>query len=199
MKKAFYVVLVFVCITLMVGLLSGCDHDDTTQFVMADISEITFEELLAPPYVTPDVWSFVDLWWLECNGENLDHTRAEEKLYLEIEEGLREILKGETLYTYIPEGKVRNYDKHVKELLWEQEYSLYLQIAAGIVGSVQELEDTLVPSHVRLYCLDGSRCYLTIGYHKGTIIKSNHYVFYTEDTALIEELFLFAESLLEAA
>lgn len=177
-------------------LLFGCDHEDTTEFVMADTSEITFEELLSPPYVTPDVWSFVNSWHLECNGESLDPTRAEEKLYLEIEEGLREILKDATLHTYIPEGKVRNYDKHIKELLWEQERLLYLQMAAGGTRSVQE--DTLVPSHIRLYCLDESRCYLTIGYHKGTVIKSNHYVFYTEDAALIDELFLFAESLLEA-
>lgn len=176
-------------------LLFGCDHEDTTEYVIADVSEITFEELLSPPYVTPDAWSFANSWWLECGGESLSPTRAEEKLYLEIEEGLREILKGETLYTYIPEGKVRNYDKHVKELLWEQEDRLlYLQMGA----SVHVAEDTLVPSHVRLYCLDESRCYLTIGYHKGTIIKSNHYVLYTEDAALIEELFLFAESLLEA-
>ena len=178
-------------------LLFGCDHEDTTEFVMADTSEITFEELLSPPYVTPDAWSFANSWWLECGGENLDPTRAEEKLYLEIEKGLREILKGETLYTYIPEGKVRNYDKHVKELLWEQEERLlYLQMGASV--HIAEQEDTLVPSHVRLYCLDESRCYLTVGYHKGTIIKSNHYVFYTEDAALVEELFLFAESLLEA-
>ena len=85
----------------------------------------------------------------------------------------------------------------MKELLWEQEERLlYLQMGASV--HIAEQENTLVPSHVRLYCLDESRCYLTIGYHKGTIIKSNHYVFYTEDAALIEELFLFAESLLEA-
>lgn len=189
-------VTVLTVIVLLV-LLSGCDHEDTTEFVIADVSTITFEELLSPPYVTPDAWSFANSWWLECGGENLDPTRAEEKLYLEIEKGLREILKGETLYTYIPEGKVRNYDKHVKELLWEQEDRLlYLQMGASV--HIAEQADTLVPSHVRLYCLDESRCYLTIGYHKGTIIKSNHYVFYTEDAALIEELFVFAESLLEA-
>ena len=86
MKKLFYVGLVLVCITLTVGLLSRCDHDDTTEFVIADVSEITFEELLSPPYVTPDAWSFANSWWLECGGKNLDPTRAEEKLYLEIEE-----------------------------------------------------------------------------------------------------------------
>ena len=194
MKKLFYVVLVLVCITLAVGLLSRCDHEDTEEFVIADVSEITFEELLSPPYVTSDAWSFANSWWLECGGESLYPTHAEEKLYLEIEEGLREILKGEMLHTYIPEGKVRNYDKHVKELLWEKEDRLlYLQMGA----SVHVAEDTLVPSHVRLYCLDESRCYLTIGYHKGTIIKSNHYVFYTDDPTLINELFLFVESLLE--
>lgn len=196
MKKLFNAVLVLVCVTLIVGLFSGCDHEDTTEFVMAETAEITFEELLSPPYVTPDVWSFIDFWEIKCNGKSLYPANAEKDLYLEIEEGLREILKDATLHAYIPEGKVRNYDKHIKELLWEQEYSLYLQIAAGIVGSVQVQEDTLVPSHVRLYCLDGSRCYLTIGYHKGTIIKSNHYVFYTDDPALINELFLFAESFL---
>ena len=196
MKKAFYVVLVFVCITLMVGLLSGCDHDDTTQFVMADISEISFEELLSPPYVTLEKWSFVDSWGIECNGKSLDPINAEEDLYLEITEGLREILKDETLYTYVPEGKVRNYDKHVKELLWEQEYLMRLRMGAAIIGSVQVQADDLVPNSVWLYCLDGSRCYLTIGYQKGTVIKRNHYVFYTDDPALINELFLFAEGFL---
>jgi len=201
MKKKTLVtwIVVILCLVLIVVLLQQCNHDDQTEFALADVSEITFEELLAPPYVTMDEWSFVDMWQLECNGEYSDPIIAEEDLYIEIAEGLRENLKGETLHTYIPEGKVRNYDKHVRELLWEHEgdYPLHLQLSAGILYSGVEVgEEDLVPTMVRLYSLDGSRCYLTIGYSKGTIMKRNHYVFYTDDPQVIGKLFDFAEAMI---
>ena len=195
-KKILYVAIALFCMVLLVVLLQQCNHEDLTEFVIAEVSEITYDELLSPPYAAEGTWSFVDLWNIECNGNYLDPTLAENNLYIEIADGLREILHGEVLHTYIPQEKIRSYDKHVKELLWETENRLlFLQIAAGTLSSMGNNEYDLKPTLVRIYAFDDIRCYLTIGYRNDLEINANHYVFYTEDPELVEELFTFAETM----
>ena len=196
-KKVICVISILLCILLLVVLLQQCGHEDSINFTKPDVSEITYEELLSPPYVVEGVWSFVDLWQLECNGEGIYPENAEENLYIEIAEGLLEVLKGETLYAYLPDVNERAYDKHVKELLWNHDkIPLYLQISAGTLPPLTCDDYDVKPTLVNLYSFDGERCYLTIGYRNNIEIKGNYYVFYTDDSNLVKELFSFADSMI---
>lgn len=52
MKKKTLIVwiIVLLCLVGLVVLLQQCNHENFTTFKMEDVSEITFEELLSPPY-----------------------------------------------------------------------------------------------------------------------------------------------------
>ena len=191
-------IVVLLCMIGLVVLLQQCNHEDLTTFKMADVSEITFEELLSPPYVTMDQWSFLDVWTVDSHGVKSDHTLAEDGFYLEMAEDLRKILEGVMLHTYVPEENVRNYDKHVKELLWENDYyPIKLQMTAGVLSPVERSEGNLEPRFVRLYGLDGSRYYLTIGYSDGIEPDITAYVFYIDDPIAISQLAAFTYRIVE--
>lgn len=198
MKKIKILLLVFVCVLALTIVLQQCDHEDTITFVKADAAEVTFEELLAPPYAAEGIWSFVDTWRLECNGQYLDDVTGKEDLYIALADGLREVLQGETLHAYLPDVKDRAYDKHVKDLLWDQEdIPLFFQISAGILPTVRDNDTDVIPTMVNLYSLDGKRCYLTIGYRNNIEITGTYYVYYTDDPELVEALFSFAEQMVQ--
>ena len=191
-------IIVLLCIVGVIVLLQQCNHEDLTTFEMADVSEITFEELLTAPYVTIDQWSFVNMWQVDSHGVISDQTHAEDGFYLEMAEEFREILKDVTLHTYMPEENARNYDKHVKELLWENDYyPIKLQMSAGVLSPVERSKDMLEPRFVRLYGLDGSRYYLTIGYSDGIEPEITAYAFYIDDPIAISQLAAFTYRIVE--
>ena len=70
-KSLITVLIVLLCLAGLVLLLQQCGHEDLTTFQMAEVSEITLEELLSPPYITVENWSFVDLWTAKCHTPNL--------------------------------------------------------------------------------------------------------------------------------
>lgn len=195
-KKIACIFLLLFIIILLLWLVFANDHEDSTHFVIPDSSSVTFEELISFPYVTDGVWSFISLK-TRLNGKFVYSSNInQDSECIQLLDELKEILDQVPLYTYVPEEKVRNYDKHVKDLLWEKEGKpLYIQIAAGTLAPLKINPGDISPTHVRIYSLDGSRCYLTIGYRKETEIDSTHYVFYTDDPVIVEALFGFAESL----
>lgn len=198
-KKALHMaIFILALLLLFVVWMRACDHEDLEHYSRAEVSEITFEELISAPYVKEGVWSFVDMWRLYCRGDYSDPILGEEGLYQEIAAGLQTALAGETLYTYVPQEKVRDYDKHIEELLsgYGDDVPLFLQLSAGSLPPLEIAEGDVSPTLVRLYCLDEHRCYLTIGYRAEGDLESTHYVFYTEDPAVVEELFLLAQDIL---
>ena len=198
-KKALYMaIFILVLLLLFVVWMHACDHEDLEHYTQAEVSEITFEALLCAPYVKEGVWSFVDMWSLICRGDYSDSILGEEDLYEEIAVGLQTVLEGETLHAYAPPVKVRDYDKHIEELLsgYGEDVPLFLQLSAGSLPPLEITEGDVAPTHVRLYCLDEQRCYLTIGYRAEGYLESTHYVFYTEEPAVVENLFRFAQDIL---
>jgi len=184
--------IVILCIVGLVVLLQQCDHEDLTTFEMADISESTFEELLSLPYVTMDEWSFVDLWTARCGGQSADASMAEKGSAKKIGKDLRELLEGVTLHTYEPEEKVKNYDTHVKELLWERnDCHTYLQLVAAHDPNTPLSDDDLTLHMVHLYIFDASQGYLTISYRTGSEPESKAYVFSINDPITISQLVSF--------
>ena len=195
MKKKTLIVwiIVLLCILGVIVLLQQCNHEDLTTFEMADVSEITFEELLTAPYTTVEDWSFADLWTVRCGGQSTDASLAEKGYAEKIGEGLRETLKGVTLCTYVPEEKVRNYDAHVKELLWEQDdCHTYLQLVAACDPNTPLDDDDLTLHMLHLYIFDASQGYLTISYRTGAEPESKAYVFSINDPITISQLVSFA-------
>ena len=191
-------IIVLLSVFLLVVLLQRCNHEDLTTFEMADVSEITFEELLSPPYVTMEQWSFLDMWTVDSHGVISDQTHAEDGSYLEMADEFREILQGVTLHTYVPEEKMRNYDKHVKELLWEKDmYPVKVEMTTGLLSPAEKAKDNLAPRFVRLYGLDGSRYYLTIGYSDGIEPDITAYAFYIDDPIAISQLCAFSHRIVE--
>lgn len=191
MKKKTLIVwiIVLLCILGVIVLLQQCNHEDLTTFEMADVSEITFEELLTDPYTTVEDWSFVDLWTVRCGGQSTDASLAEKGYAEKIGEGLRETLKGVTLCTYVPEEKVRNYDAHVKEVLWEQDdCHTYLQLVAACDPNTPLDDDDLTLHMLHLYIFDASQGYLTISYRTGAEPESKAYVFSINDPITISQL-----------
>ena len=199
MKKTILIFLVLMLLILLPLLFAQCsNHDETHEFVIADVSEITFEALLSPPYTVEGVWSFIDKWTLSYNGVASDSISGEEGLYKEIAAGLQEILKGKVLHTYIPQKNIKNYDKHVRELLWEHEETIpmYLQLSAGTLPTLTCDDYDITPTLVNLYAFDSNRCYITVGYRNNIEIKGTYYVFYTEEPAVIAELFDFTQAMI---
>lgn len=188
-KRLITWIVVLLCIVGGILLLQQCDHEDLTTFAMADISEITFEELLSTPYVTVDQWSFADLWTARCGGQSADSSIAEKGSAEKIGEDLRELLEGVTLHTYAPEEKVKNYDTHVKELLWERsDCHTYLQLMAAHDPNTPLSDDDLTLHMVHLYIFDASQGYLTISYRTGSEPESKAYVFFINDPITISQL-----------
>ena len=186
-------IIVLLCLVGLIVLLQQCNHEDLTTFKMADVSEITFEELLSSPYVTMDQWSFVDLWTVRCGGQSADASIAEMGSAEKIGVDLRELLKGVTLHTYAPEEKVRNYDTHVKELLWERnDCHTYLQLVAACDPNTPLNDDDLTLHMLHLYILDASQGYLTISYRTGAEPESKAYVFSINDPVTISQLVSYA-------
>lgn len=191
-KRLITWIIVLLCIVGGILLLQQCDHEDLTTFAMADISEITFEELLVPPYVTVDQWPFADLWTARCGGQSADSSIAEKGSAERIGEDLRELLEGVTLHTYAPEEKVKNYDTHVKELLWERnDCHTYLQLVAAHDPNTPISDDDLTLHMVHLYIFDASQGYLTISYRTGSEPESKAYVFSINDPITISQLVSF--------
>lgn len=94
MKKKTLVIwtIVILCLVGILFLLRQRDHEDLTTFQMAEVSEITLEELLSPPYVTVENWSFADLWTVTCGGQSADASMAEKGSAGEIGKDLRVLL-----------------------------------------------------------------------------------------------------------
>lgn len=186
-----------ICLALLVVVLQQWGHEDLTTFVQPDDSEVTFEELLSAPYVTEGVWEFVDLWQIEVDGVTAEANMENKNLHMGIQQSLRDILRDVPLSSYIPEETVRNYDKHVKALLWETEETpaLYLQLAAGrdLTNPIQEGDVSLNLLH--LYSFDGIRTYLTVGYRTEPELESPTYVFYTDDPQVSADLFAFVREM----
>ena len=192
-KSLITVLIVLLCLAGIVLLLQQCGHEDLTTFQMADVSEITLEELLSQPYITVDNWSFVDLWTVKCGGQSADASMAAKGSGGKIGQDLRELLKDVTLQTYAPEEKARNYDAYVKELLWEREdYHTTLQLTAGYDTGTALGDDDLTLSMLRQYILDASKGYLTISYRTGAEPESSAYVFTIDDPVVISDLVSFA-------
>ena len=183
---------VLLSLVLLVVLLQQCNHEDLITFELPEVSEITLEELLSPPYVTMDKWTFLNRWWVDSHGVKTTEEYAEDDFYLQMAEEFCEILEGVTLHTYVPEEKVRNYDKHVKELLWENDYyPIKVRMTTGVLRNVDRQEDNREPRFVRLYGLDGSRYYLTIGYGDGINPEITAHAFYIDDPIAISQLAAF--------
>lgn len=192
-KSLITVLIVLLCLAGIVLLLQQCGHEDLTTFQMADVSEITLEELLSQPYITVDNWSFVDLWTVKCGGQSADASIAAKGSGGKIGQDLRELLKDVTLQTYAPEEKARNYDACMKEFLWEREdYHTTLQLTAGYDTGTALGDDDLTLSMLRLYILDASKGYLTVSYRTGGEPESSAYVFTIDDPVLISDLVSFA-------
>lgn len=199
-QKIILVIVLAVLILLIVFLLYGNDHEDLTDYTVPEVSQITFEELIAEPYVTQGVWDFVR-YDLQYQGNSVSGDLSENEDCKIIAQELRQVLKDEPLYTYAGQGNGADYDRQIEEQLGEkkEDMLLYVQLGAGTLPPLSIEKGDIAPTHVRLYALDQSRCYLTIGYRAEGELRSTHYVFYTDDPVLIEELFCFAEQNIEYA
>lgn len=196
-KSLITVLIVLLCLAGLVLLLQQCGHEDLTTFQMAEVSEITLEELLSPPYITVENWSFVDLWTAKCGGQSADASMAAKGSGGKIGQDLRELLNDVTLQTYTPNMKARNYDAHVKELLWEREdYHTSLQLTAGYDTGTALGDDDLLLSMLRLYILDDSKGYLTVSYRTGAEPESSAYIFTIDDPVTISDLVSFAAQII---
>lgn len=186
---------ILVCFTALIVLLQY-NHMDQLTYTMADVSEITFEELLSPPYVTVDDWSFVDQWSVRCGGQSTDSRIASKGSVQKLWVGLEELLGEELLQAYLLTERKESYHQHVKELLDETKfYHTYLQIRAKSNPGTPIRKDDSVLRMLQLYIRDASECYLVLSYRTGRMPSMKAYVFSIYDPVVLSQLVSYAANL----
>lgn len=197
MKKKIVIALSIVIILLIiVTMIQSCDHEEAA-YLFPEEATVTYEALISAPYVTENSWDYADLWTIQCNGNYLDPTLSENDIHDEIAVGLADVLNNEALHAYLPEENLKKHNAHVNDLLNVniEEIPLYIQIAAG--SSLQIQEGDIKPTVITIYSFDSERCYLTIGYRIEPEPKTEKYIYYTDDSTVVNALFTYAETIIQ--
>lgn len=197
MKKKIVIALSIVIILLIiVAMIQSCDHEEAA-YLFPKEATVTYEALISAPYVTENSWDYADLWTIQCNGNYLDPTLSENDIHDEIAVGLADVLNNEALHAYLPEENLKKHNAHVNDLLNVniEEIPLYIQIAAG--SSLQIQEGDIKPTVITIYSFDSERCYLTIGYRIEPEPKTEKYIYYTDDSTVVNALFTYADTIIQ--
>lgn len=156
-------------------------------------SKTTYEQLLSYTK-TLDGWSFGNLWRIEMGEKSLDEFSADsEETYIKVLDELEKILKDITLYGLEQPENIRNYNKYAEDLVERprSDNKIFANFSAGLPGGIADEEEYLY--NLRIVLPDITRCYIIVDYITNVEYISRRYVYYTEDSEVIEDLVEWAE------